>query len=402
MVFEIVHCIKKGRGMNIRNKLLALGMAATALSADAAQQKPHASSAQMEVLAQQEDSFLRHLKKLQDNVSGATFSFGDAALIRKALYGIAQTPHGRNLLMQVPDNLPISSQRNLPFSSHAAAYNTTQNNLIIRSNQIESDNTILGVSNSVMKLLSHELRHAAQDARGLFMEGKHPSVEQAITISKLSEAETRAWDIVGRVSHNNLNFDSNGHAKNVKEFLNEKLEPSFQDNDILFQKNLRQANGNVEKAQKAMVGQQIKEAMSLGFDKDYKWREIYDAQSFRFALHSIFHNNISANGNEPEFDKALKYYETEYGVKAQTINRPNLSKDFEKMGKDLSHYVRTGKMTEDLSIGIQKLANGTLQTSYVSPPTTPEITGHMNVNHKGVSVSMPLYNHVKRSGGNMV
>ena len=59
------------------------------------------------------EDFNAHYRKLWRNISGASFSFGDTRLLRKALHGIARTPEGRELLMQVPETLPIKSERTM-------------------------------------------------------------------------------------------------------------------------------------------------------------------------------------------------------------------------------------------------------------------------------------------------
>lgn len=302
-------------------------------------------SQQPTVSAQQPsyEDFNAHYRKLWRNISGVSFSFGDTRLLRKALHNIARTFDGQDLLMQVPETLPIGSKRKMHDPLAGAYYDMKENELFVKSDEIKSEKSINGVSESVMRLLKHELRHAAQDARGMFMEGKKLSVEQVGALDKLAESETRAWEIMDSFMSSYFRFDSQENFDaTMKAFMSAEFDPQYAPKELEFQKLLRDNKGDVLKAQKTVVGKMIAESMAKEFNQDMGWRLFYEKQALRNISSRIVRKDISAAGNDEAFDQALSYFTKEYGIQKKDINKINATEKHTPIFEGLKHGVETG------------------------------------------------------------
>lgn len=333
------------------------------------------------VVKDEDKLFHIHFNQLLKNVEGVNFSFGDTKLLRRALKAIASMPHGRELLMAVPADIAIRSARSLPRSDLGAYYNFKTRDILVLSDFLRSTDFGTGVEMKGVLYFEHELRHAAQDARGLFMRKMKPSVEQIMTVSKLSEAETRAWGIVSNLTDDYFSQDAQITLKSIDNFLKEKFNPHSEQAEILFQKCLHQSGKDFLKAQKLMVGTLIIASMSPHFYEDPLWRDTYDAQSILHVLNCMIEDNISPMGNKTAFHNALKYYKTTYGIEESDINKPHVGKAYQKMQKQLETAVQTGIVTDELKTNIQKLLdqkrlidNNTLTAKTVNAQVTDQNT----------------------------
>ena len=346
------------------------------------------------------EEFIAHYQQLWRNVSGASFSFGDTKLIRKALHEIARTPGGRELLEQVPATLPIESERTMPVDWYGAYYDVTNDRMSIKSDQIKSEDTPRGVNIETVYKLRHELRHAAQDARGLNLEGREANIDQLTTVSKLSEAETRAWDNVNNLTESYIRFDSQEHYNaDMKTFMNAPFGKDYAPDEVELQNQLRQHNGDLLKAQKAMVAQKIVQMMSPDFMEAQDWRRKYEWQAVQNAYTNIERKDVSEAGAPQAFDKALQYYVQEYGIKKGDIDKPNLSEPFDQAAEGLKKRVqnqpidsKTQALLKDV-FNIEFPSNGTMNQSTVQSPQVPSA-----INHTGVNRSPTQMFHISSEG----
>ena len=238
--------------------------------------------------------------------------------------------------------------------------------LFVKSSTIKSEDNVDGVSQDTKRFLKHELRHAAQDARNMMMEGKKPSVDQIAAVNKLSEAETRAWDIMGDFVDDYFNFDSQENFDDsVKSFMEYDFDPRNTPKEYEFQQLLRANKGDILKAQKALVGKMIVEGMSANFDGgdvwysdvDDKWRNAYDKQALSFATAYFENGDISVGGNKESFDQALSYFTKEYGIQKKDIDKANLTKGYANGIDALKHDVKNGKMDPKTGALLKTLVN---------------------------------------------
>lgn len=367
--------------VNLKNTLIAASVASAGILGvssvradiqpvrDAAVQTVSASET---VMKYREADFRKNYRYLYDNLSGAWFSFGDEKLIRDALYKISKTPEGREIIALLPDKTKVASS-NFVAAEKDALYQKVDGSITLNTDAISSSN-----EEQVVRILSHELRHAVQDRLGLWVKSGL-SVEQSIINNKLLEAETHAWDLVRGLSASCLDEDF-ADRKNLKEFMERNLvaeerelckdigsrfdEADFKKTNehYLFQQALRQTK-DVYKAQTKMAGYYIKCLMGDEEKQiDPNWRDAYDRQALNHVVIQLEENKLTKTGDPKAFNRVLSYFQNRYGLKRSDIDKCNLGE------QGASYY---GQIKSTIKEMLQSRHN-IAQSSDVPPPIRPE------------------------------
>ncbi len=276
--------------------------------------------------------FEKNYRHLIKNASGAWFSFGDEKLIKATITKLAQTPHGQNIIANLPPDLELESSHFV--SSHLFGYFDKEIEKIALNTHLFNDKNAL-------PLISHELLHASQAHLGVFDVKGFAPVQVAV-VGLVAEAEAEGWDRMYEVLQ--AGFGSYTPTKaSLAKFLKtdyialakEKLGPDFNEKMVKqtsplyrFQQLLKKYNGNMVQAQKDFVGSEMKACMSAYPSLDNRngeWKLRYNNQSISFMLSAMEKGYLTKKGNTPAFLSYLEKTAKKYNLKKEDLAQLNIS-----------------------------------------------------------------------------
>lgn len=302
-------------------------------------------------------SYENNFRSIYENISGAWFSFGDEALMKKAFHEFASSAHGQQTIANLSPDVEIESGRMGKSRGVMATFLMSENGVRMNSSVLQERSLP-----DVVSSLSHELLHAKQERLGFMdMDGLTP--RQAMKQGLLLEAETASWDMT--LGCTNMLFKTTHPKKeDVRDLLAkspQELEQFFDEKRALllqsgcskqdadsamgllrnFYSDLKQSNGSVYAAQKKSVGRTMNflmnsDEMQNSMKRD--WKSTYEEQSLNnmSADTSRFTSKGKPNKNA---DKYHDYLKKEYGVSADQIDL-SLSREsqdsLERIEKDVA------------------------------------------------------------------
>ncbi len=278
-------------------------------------------------------AYAYNYRRLQQNISGAWFSFGDESLMKETLAELARTPYGQNVIANLSPRMQIESTRS--FSSDVeGVFFSDQGKVSLNSKTMDDKMPI--------QTLFHELLHAKQHHLGE-METKGMSAGQVMVRSLVAEAEAEGWDRLFRVM--NQSFKTNRPDKEqISKFMRMDLlsvakrkfpnlnEDAFRKTNpvYLFQQELIEADGNLYQAQKSYVGAEILDCMAAfsdpdSRDKNERWKAYYTAQAMDYTTRAMKKGHLTQQGNIQTFHQHLDRVAHEYDIPRASLTRLNLS-----------------------------------------------------------------------------
>ena len=338
--------------MGLRDTLLAASLGATMVAGTNGETTQNVTNPTTPTQARsiskaerQEMNFKKNYHYLYQNVDGAWFSFGDEKKMRQALYDIGSFAMGREVIANIPENMEFGSANFMPtFETtdengntqkdiYGGSYNFISNTLIMNTDILEKEFEPDSLINAT-ECIFHELLHAYQQQKGISLMDK-PSVDESMHSQKLIEAEAFGWNraLAATRAFTNGNYYITPHevkaimqidlvdiARHLSEAKGLSFnEQEFKQNDFTYQ--LQQAliacKGNYDLAQKKVVGQIIKESMTNC--KNKKWQNAYEHQAFEVTKTLSQDGHLSKNGNPAAYQKMLKYYQDQYGLRPSDI-----------------------------------------------------------------------------------
>ena len=289
-----------------------------------------------------QDKYKQKFKEQMNNISGAWFSFGDEKQLRQALYEVAHTPHGQNIIANLPDDMPIETSRFL--AEHIQGlFSSTDVDIKFPS------------SNVLLKPFYHELLHAVQFNLGEF-DNKGFNVEQVVANALLLEAETKGWDHIHTTME--LQFGTlHPSQEAINDFMKKDLisvskkeigkdfdEEYFKatNRSYSFQQSLRKYRGNLYEAQKEEVGKDIAACMNIDVSRaslnDQAWKSHYTNQGLKWALSSMYKGYLTAEGDEERYQRHINRIATQYHVHPDDIDCLVISDSARKVLDNLHEF----------------------------------------------------------------
>ena len=304
-----------------------------------------------------EDIFQKKLNELLNNIVSNGKMPKKEKLLKQAIYEIASTPQGREVISGLPNNIKINMfsftdvLKNPAYWSSFAGYSMQDNRVVLKASLIKG-NPSKTKGLDLKAILIHELRHAYQYALvGASMNVFHTmSPKEIFKQNKLEEAETRAWFKTNLMCERILGHWGNPSKEKISAFMKRDLvvekkkllgflpNPFFNEHKLkqspvyILQQALRNNNGDIHAAQKYLVGTHITRLMRDKVDlKDKAWQFIYNGHSLltAYCLSRFYVKNNSI------YEQFLKRYQSEYSVKREEIDRIGMGKF--RM-KDLDFY----------------------------------------------------------------
>lgn len=297
-----------------------------------------------------DDMFQNNFNGLLNNISSNGKMPPKEELLKQALYEIANTEQGRDVISRLPSDMKIKI---LPFTVvlkdliYLVALGTYlwSNKTISLKESIIKGNPAKTKEKDLKAILIHELRHANQHA----LEGRDKnffcrmSIAENFKANKLCEAETYAWFKTNLFCEKTFGHWANPTKEKIDAFMKRDLvaekkklfgvvpNPFFNENKIKqspayhFQQALRNNNGDVYAAQKHLTGYYMTYLMSdnVGL-RDKLWQIFYHWQAFQAAR---FYPRLSVDEKvqpNPEYEQILARFQSEYGVRHQDIDRTGL------------------------------------------------------------------------------
>lgn len=323
--------------MGLKNRLLAIGLAATALAGgmseakntEAPTRQPQAAKQDVSKNQMTQEQYQHHVQKIHGNISGTWGSFGDESLLQESFLKIAATPFGRQTIPDVSENIVIKSER----MDGDAYYVFEDKSITIKSALIGSDESN---KQTIFTLLAHELLHVKQATRGLRLNDKGTSPFQMMVSEKVREAEARAWDFMNSLTYE---LDKEGLDKSILknkktvDLLSAHILSNTNDSDRKMKvhtlealhKNYLRTN-DFDKVVNRTVGQMITEYVQGKLSqKDPGWYDKYDVQAVNNMMINAKKGSISQKGNAAAYRVFLDYYAKEYGLKPSDIEEAKLS-----------------------------------------------------------------------------
>lgn len=337
--------------MALKDTLLAASLGATMVAGTNTEAKettiPPMAPQQVQNLSPaeiKEMNFQKNYRYLYKNVDGAWFSFGDEKKMRQALYDIGSFPMGREVIAGIPENMEFGStnfmppfegkdqQGNVTKNTYGGVYNFTTNSLVMNTDLLQDNIKSDDLINNT-EALFHELLHAYQKKQGLILLD-NASVDESVHSQMLIEAEAIGWNLTLAATRAFTSGDYYMDPFQVRAIMQADLisfarhktqkegktfnEKEFKENDFTYQlqQSLIACKGNYDLAQKKMVGQCIKHAMTNKFKK---WKELYENQAVTGTENLLKDKKISKNGNPAAYQKMLKYYQDRYGLTPSDI-----------------------------------------------------------------------------------
>ena len=256
-----------------------------------------------------DDMFQNNFNGLLNNISSNGKMPPKEELLKQALYEIANTEQGRDVISRLPSDMKIKI---LPFTVvlNAPLYWVVLGTYSWRNKTISLKASCIKENPSKIKgkdfksVLLHELRHANQHA----LEGRDKnffcrmSIAENFKANKLCEAETYAWFKTNLFCEKTFGHWANPTKEKIDAFMKRDLvaekkklfgvvpNPFFNENKIKqspayhFQQALRNNNGDVYAAQKHLTGYYMTYLMSdnVGL-RDKLWQIFYHWQAFQAA-----------------------------------------------------------------------------------------------------------------------
>lgn len=300
-------------------------------------------------------AYADNFKTLYRNLSGAWFSFGDEKMLQEALYEIASTPQGQNIIANLDPNMPVGTTN---FFKGGGLGLYTDGEVIMPANLGDK----LG-KNELTVTLAHELLHAKQEYLGENRKA-NLSPRQVLVKSLLREAEAEAWDKAHNLTHivfsslhpdreqiatflaktpEQLRADVERYAQKENIELSAENLALMQDGLRTFQSTLQKNNGNLYQTQKEIVRRNIPKLMAENTKNG--WKEFYEKQGINNLkkASTIF---LSAKGDEAEYLTHLNRVSQEYNIPLSKLDVLVISDTAQQQLAQVENAVHMGEKTK--------------------------------------------------------